>query len=191
MNVVGLELEQGGVDVLRHATPPAEIEAHRVLGRRGGDVQPPGAEYSGLCHRLVEECASHARSAMSPADMKKLELELIFLSPDETALEHHYANQDPAIESADKRAAVIEAIEQDRTVAIRLARWPALHVVVFRLQNEFVALAVVDPIDHLGTIDRPDVADLMPLELPDLHLESSPPQPIPPCPTLQRERGDT
>jgi hypothetical protein len=105
--------------------------------------------------------------------MKKLQLELISVSPDETALEHRCADQDLAVERPVERPAVIEAIEQSWTVAFWLARWPSLHVVVFGLQHELLARAAVDLVDYLGAIDRPDVRDLMPLELRDLHIESS------------------
>jgi hypothetical protein len=41
--------------------------------------------------------------------------------------------------------------------------------VVFELENEFLADAIVDFVDYLAAIDRPDAVDLVPPELPDLH----------------------
>jgi hypothetical protein len=41
-------------------------------------------------------------------------------------------NQHLATECSVERAPAIEAIEKDRTVVFRLARWPAHHVAVFR-----------------------------------------------------------
>jgi hypothetical protein len=104
----------------------------------------------------------------------QLELELILLSPDETALEHGCASQRLAIERSVERASAIEAVEQYRTVVFSFARWPAPYVVVVGLEREAMILVVVDLVDHLGAIDRPEVSDLLPLERPDLHFESSP-----------------
>ena len=64
MDVFGLQLEQGGIDIVRHAATATEIEVNSVLGRCGGDVQLTGAESSGPRHSLVEERASEPRLAV-------------------------------------------------------------------------------------------------------------------------------
>jgi hypothetical protein len=107
------------------------------------------------------------------AYMKELELQLVLPSPDEAALQHRRANQRFAVECSVERSAAIEAIQQDRTVAFGLARWPALYVVVLRPEDELVVLVAVYTVDQLRAVYRPELTDLVPLELPDLHVQSS------------------
>ncbi len=57
---------------------------------------------------------------------------------------------------------------------LRLAGRPSLNVVVFGLENELPLLAVEDVFDHLRAVDGPEIADLLALELPDFHIQSSP-----------------
>jgi len=101
--------------------------------------------------------------------MKELELEPVALPSDEAALEHHRADQRPAVERSVARTPAIEAIEQNRAVAFGLARWPAWCVMVFRPENKLLVLAVVDSVDDLRAVYREDVAEFVPLELFDPH----------------------
>jgi len=56
----------------------------------------------------------------------------------------------------------------------RLAGRPSLNVVVLGPENELPLLAVEDVFDHLRAVDGPEISDLLALELPDFHIESSP-----------------
>jgi hypothetical protein len=105
--------------------------------------------------------------------VEELELELVLLASDEAALEHGRTDQSSSLEGTVERAAVVEAVEQHRTIVLRLARGPSLHVVVLGLEKQLAVLEVVDAVDHLGAVDRPEVSDLPPLELPDLHVDPS------------------
>lgn len=86
---------------------------------------------------------------VSPADVQKLELELILILPDELIFQHRDAHPSSVVKRAAKPAASIIAVEQEWGIFFGFVGRLAGYIVVFRLENQSPVLRhgyrVVEP----------------------------------------------
>src|SRR5215472_12770186 len=111
-------------------------------------------------HGPPEQLSTEPSISICVAHMQKLELELIPVRADEPALQYHCSDDSRVVERPAEPSAAIEAVKQYGCVFIRFTGRPSQNINVLGSEHQNPVLKVIELLDHLASVDIPDLSDL-------------------------------
>src|SRR5215467_7731843 len=92
--------------------------------------------------------------------MQKFELELIHVPADKPVLQYRCSDKSSIVERPAEPSAAIEAVKQYGSVFLRFTGRPSQNVDVLGPKHQNPVLKVIKLLDHLASVDIPDLGDL-------------------------------
>jgi hypothetical protein len=93
--------------------------------------------------------------------MQKFELEQILAPADKPAFQYHYSDESCVVERPAEPSVAIEAVEQHGCVFLRFTGGPTQNIKVLGSEHKNPVLKVIEVLDHLASVNIPDLRDFL------------------------------